>query len=54
MKTAVVVAGEVIRVLRPRQGSILWPGNCYDNRVIGCFFGNLKTEAGYLGQFGRV
>ena len=29
-------------------------GNCYDNCVIECFFGNLKTEIGDLDQFGSV
>lgn len=28
--------------------------NCYDNCVIGCFFGNLKTEIGGLCQFKTV
>lgn len=29
-------------------------GNCYDNSVIECFFGNLKTEIGELEQYGSV
>lgn len=29
-------------------------GNCYDNSVIECFFGNLKTEIGDLDQFKTV
>ena len=29
-------------------------GNCYDNCVIECFFGNLKTEIGALDQFKTV
>ena len=29
-------------------------GNCYDNSVIECFFGNLKTEIGDLDQYKTV
>lgn len=29
-------------------------GNCYDNSVIECFFGNLKTELGNLGRFKTI
>lgn len=29
-------------------------GNCYDNSVIECFFGNLKTEIGDLDQYPTV
>ena len=36
------------------ERSMLNKGNCYDNCVIECFFGNLKTEIGGLCQFKTV